>query len=63
MLEAIEICEQVAGRELRWELGEDARIGDHRWWISDLAQFEAGVEDILQEMYDQNAERWTVATA
>ncbi len=69
MLEAIEICERVTGRELSWELGEDARIGDHRWWISDLAQFEAdypgwklryGVEDILREMYEQNADRWTV---
>ena len=72
MLEAIEICERVAGRELSWEMGEEPRIGDHRWWISDLAPFEAdypdwklryGVEDILSEMYEQNAERWTVAAA
>jgi CDP-paratose 2-epimerase len=72
MLEAIEICERVAGRELKWELGEEARIGDHRWWISDLGQFEADYPDwklryrvgeILNEMYDQNAERWTMATA
>ena len=57
MLEAIEICERVAGRELSWEMGEEPRIGDHRWWISDLAPFEAdypdwklryGVEDILR---------------
>ena len=56
MLEAIEVCERVAGRELSWEMGEEPRIGDHRWWISDLAPFEAdypdwklryGVEDIL----------------
>jgi CDP-paratose 2-epimerase len=68
MLEAIEICERVAGRELSWEMGEEPRIGDHRWWISDLAPFEAdypdwklryGVEDILAEMYEQNRERWT----
>ena len=67
MLEAIEICERVAGRELSWEMGEEPRIGDHRWWISDLAPFEAdypdwklryGVEDILSEMYEQNLERW-----
>jgi CDP-paratose 2-epimerase len=70
MLEAIEICERVAGRELSWEMGEEPRIGDHRWWISDLAPFEAdypewklryGVEDILSEMYEQNVERWTAA--
>jgi CDP-paratose 2-epimerase len=72
MLEAIDICERVAGRELRWEMGEEPRIGDHRWWISDLGPFEAdypdwklryGIEDILGEMYEQNAERWTAAPA
>jgi CDP-paratose 2-epimerase len=72
MLEAIEACERIAGRELEWELGEEPRIGDHRWWISDLAPFEAdypdwepryGIEEILAEMHEQNAERWTAAPA
>jgi CDP-paratose 2-epimerase len=72
MLEAIETCERIAGRELSWEMGEEPRIGDHRWWISDLAPFEAdypgwaprhGVEDILREMHEQNVERWTAAAA
>ncbi|HWM63366.1 MAG TPA: NAD-dependent epimerase/dehydratase family protein [Solirubrobacterales bacterium] len=72
MLEAIGICERVAGHELSWEMGEEPRIGDHRWWISDLAPFEADhpdwelrydVEAILREMYEQNAERWAVAAA
>jgi CDP-paratose 2-epimerase len=72
MLEAIEACERIAGRELDWELSEDNRIGDHRWWISDLAEFEAdypnwslryGIDEILQEMYEQNVERWTGAAA
>ena len=39
MLEAIAICERIAGRELNWELSDQARIGDHRWWISDLDEF------------------------
>ena len=34
MLEAIDACERIAGRELQWEMGEEPRIGDHRWWIS-----------------------------
>ena len=29
-------CEEIAGRELDWTLGDRAAIGDHRWWISDL---------------------------
>jgi CDP-paratose 2-epimerase len=72
MLEAIEICERVAGRELDWEMGEEPRIGDHRWWISDLGPFKAdypgwdlryGIEEILQEMYEQNVERWQASPA
>lgn len=72
MLEAIEVCERVAGRELDWEMGEEPRIGDHRWWISDLAPFQVdypdfelryGIEEILAEMYEQNLERWTVKAA
>jgi CDP-paratose 2-epimerase len=72
MLEAIEACERISGRELRWEMGEEPRIGDHRWWISDLAPFKAdypdwklryGIDDILREMYEQNLERWTVSAA
>jgi CDP-paratose 2-epimerase len=67
MLEAIAASERIAGRELEWELGPEPRIGDHRWWISDLAEFrsdypgwrlEYGIEEILAEMYEQNAERW-----
>jgi CDP-paratose 2-epimerase len=72
MLEAIEICERISGRELSWEMGEEPRIGDHRWWISDLTPFQNdypnwklryGVGDILREMYEQNVERWMVAAA
>ena len=62
MLEAIALCEQIAGRELDWSLADEARIGDHRWWISDLGEFtsrlsrtggcEYGIEEILREIYE-----------
>jgi hypothetical protein len=67
MLEAIELCERIAGRELAWELSDRARTGDHRWWISDLSEFEADysdwapeydVEGILLEIYEANVEMW-----
>jgi CDP-paratose 2-epimerase len=70
MLEAIELCERIAGRELRWTLKDTPRTGDHRWWISDLEPFKAdyqgwelqyGLEQILREIHDQNVERWTAA--
>jgi CDP-paratose 2-epimerase len=68
MLEAIALCERIAGSELRYTLSERARIGDHRWWISDLDAFRAdfpdweltfGIEDVLRDIHDSNAERWT----
>jgi CDP-paratose 2-epimerase len=68
MLEAIDVCEEIAGKELDWQLSDQARMGDHRWWISDLAEFRAdypdwsleyGVEEILREIYEWNVERWT----
>lgn len=39
VLEAIEICERVSGARMEWSLEPKPRAGDHRWWISDLAEF------------------------
>jgi CDP-paratose 2-epimerase len=70
MLEAIGLCEEISGRALRWELSDVARVGDHRWWISDLSAFKRdypgwdvrhGIADILREIHDANAERWDQA--
>jgi CDP-paratose 2-epimerase len=67
MLEAIDLCEEIAGRELDWTLGEENRIGDHKWWISDVEPFKRDypgwdithdVRDILTQIRDSNAERW-----
>jgi CDP-paratose 2-epimerase len=67
MLEAIELCHQIAGRELDYELSDRARTGDHRWWISDLREFKADypdwgltyqIEDVMRDIYEHNVERW-----
>jgi CDP-paratose 2-epimerase len=72
MLEAIDRCQQIAGRELHWTLVDENRIGDHRWWISDLNEFKRdypdwelryGIDEILQEIHDQNVERWSSEAA
>jgi CDP-paratose 2-epimerase len=69
MLEAIELCEQISGRELSWELSDQPRMGDHRWWISDVDEFgrdypefriDHGIEAVLRDIHDQNVERWSV---
>jgi len=65
MLEAIEACERISSRELDWTLSDENRIGDHRWWISDLSGFEAdypgwslnyGIEEILGEIHQSHAD-------
>jgi CDP-paratose 2-epimerase len=70
MLEAISMCERIAGRTLDWRLADRARLGDHRWWISDLDPFmadypdwrlEHDLESILRQIYEQNLDRWAVA--
>ncbi len=70
MLEAIELCERVSGCKLDWTISEQNRIGDHRWWISDVRPFAEdfpdwalthSLEDIVRELHDQNAERWLAA--
>jgi CDP-paratose 2-epimerase len=72
MLEAIALCEQISGRRLHYEMSDEARIGDHRWWISDLASFRRdyadwrltyGIGDVLRDIHDRNVERWTAEAA
>lgn len=67
MLEAIAECERITGRELDWTLADDNRIGDHRWWISDLEPFERDYPDwklnydvpaILQEIHTHKVQDW-----
>jgi CDP-paratose 2-epimerase len=68
MLEAIAACQRIAGRELKYTLAEDNRIGDHQWWISDLRPFKADypswdirydIDAILAEIHDENLDHWT----
>ena len=71
MLEAVALCEEIAGRPLAYSLSDHARIGDHRWWISDIDEFKCdypdwsltrSIEDILREIHDFNVDRWQAAT-
>ncbi len=72
ILEAIEICQGIAGRQLDWTYSERHRRGDHIWWISDFSKFQQhypnwkpayDVRAICQEIYDVNVDRWTVRRA
>jgi CDP-paratose 2-epimerase len=61
MLEAIGLCEDLAGRPMRLTYSDQNRIGDHIWWVSDTSRFKAdfpgweiryGIRDIISEIID-----------
>ncbi len=67
MMESIRLCEKIAGRKMKTVYNEKNRIGDHRWWVSDVSKFLShypgwsltkNTEDILGEIYECNKERW-----
>lgn len=67
MLEAIELCNAITGRQLDWKYSDQNRTGDHIWWISDIGKFQShypnwrlqyDVPAILREIYSANLERW-----
>jgi CDP-paratose 2-epimerase len=60
ILEAIDLCEEISGRKLRWNYEETNRVGDHVWWISDVRKFQKhypawkfryGLREILEEIH------------
>ena len=72
MLEAIALCQEIAGRPLSWSYEEKNRIGDHIWYVSDIGKFRRhypawtqkhDVKSLLQDIHDQNVERWHAGVA
>jgi CDP-paratose 2-epimerase len=68
VLEAISMTEKITGEPMDWTYSEANRVGDHIWWIGDNGRFEGhfpdwrleyNVEDILTEIFEANAERWS----
>lgn len=60
MLEAITLCQEISGNEMKWTYAENNRIGDHIWWVSDVRKFQQDypgwdyqydIKRILQEIY------------
>jgi CDP-paratose 2-epimerase len=40
VLEAIQLIEELSGKSVRYEISDQARSGDHIWWISDIRRFQ-----------------------
>lgn len=67
MIEAIDLCEEISGRELEWTYDATNRTGDHIWWVSDTRKFrdhfpgfslQHDLRSILTEIHDLGLERW-----
>lgn len=66
MIEAIELCEKIAGKKMNYSYSDTNRIGDHIWYISDVNKFKLhypgwdwkwNLEETLVEMYNKMDER------
>jgi len=40
MIEAINMIKDISGHELKYSLLDDARSGDHIWYVSDVRKFQ-----------------------
>jgi CDP-paratose 2-epimerase len=61
------MSQEIAGRKLDWTYSDEARRGDHIWWIGDNSlfqshypqwQLEYEVPRILKEIHEYNRNRW-----
>ena len=67
VIEAIALCEEIAGRRLRWSYSTKSRVGDHIWWISDFSRFQRDYPEFtlaydlprtLESIYEMGSLRW-----
>lgn len=62
VLEAIAMCEKLAGEKFNYEYIDTSRIGDHIWWVSDVSKFQShypgwqykfGIEDTIKQIFEE----------
>ena len=67
IIEAISLCENISRKKLEYKYVDKNRIGDHKWYISDLRKFkshypnwkqEYSLNDTLEEIANENYSRW-----
>jgi CDP-paratose 2-epimerase len=68
VLEAIDLVQDVTGEEMTWSYRDEARTGDHIWWIGDNGRFASHYPDwaqaydvraIAEELFERNRDHWT----
>jgi CDP-paratose 2-epimerase len=61
ILEAIQMIQELTGKEFKCEVSGLSREGDHLWWISDIRKFQGhypewslkyGIQDIIKEIIE-----------
>lgn len=66
VLEAIQMVETSSGRKINWTLSGEHRVGDHKWYISDVTRFRQdypgweqsySLEKIIKEMITAQSDR------
>ena len=66
VLEGIQKIQELSGREIRYQIVDNARSGDHIWWISDVRKFQTDypewgyrydIDSLLKEMVEGIRER------
>lgn len=70
ILEAIKLATDITGNEFRFKYVDEARIGDHIWFISNCTKFKKQypnwtlkyptVKSIMEEIYNTNKEKWSL---
>jgi CDP-paratose 2-epimerase len=67
MIEAIELCQQIAGKKLNFGYSDENRVGDHIWWVSDTSAFARDypgfalrydIRATLEDIHAQGSRRW-----
>jgi len=61
VLEAIDLCQEIAGRPLRYACSDRHRAGDHAWWVTSVRRFVGeypawsrrhGLRETLEQIHD-----------
>lgn len=67
VLEAIELCQEIAGETLSWKYLDQHRKGDHIWWIGDNSKLQQrypewqltyDLRGIALGIFEANVDRW-----
>jgi CDP-paratose 2-epimerase len=66
-LEAFAIAQEITGQPMRTKYVDQARMGDHVWYISSMSRFQAHypewkmtyhAPEIMREIYEANLDNW-----